>query len=51
MKVFIVYETNAEDGTLVFTVCNTEEKAKRIVETQSNANWFTRYYYEEWEVI
>ncbi len=50
-KVFIVYETNTGDGTSILAVCDTEEKAKRIVTTNSNAFWFTRYYYEEWKVI
>lgn len=49
-EVFLVYETNAEDGPSVFAVCATEEKAQAVVTVQSNANWFSKFYYESWIV-
>lgn len=50
-KVFIVYETNSEDGTHVFSVCSTKEIAENMVTAQTNANWFSKFYYESWVVI
>ena len=50
-QVFLVYETNAEDGPSVFAVCSTEEIAQAVVTAQTTANWFSKFYYESWVVM
>lgn len=50
-EVFLVFETNSEDGSSIFAVCSTEEMAQAIVTAQTNISWFSKFYYESWTVI